>query len=209
MKKKFLAALAIIALVGCSKVDDFISKSQLHNNNLYRDVNPGVYQIIVDGGAGTGWAYRDGYVVTNKHVVDSSNGIVLVKDSYGVVAVAEIVGSSEIYDISVVKLPVGKPVKIPLSDELAIPGDLVYAFGNPSGLENTMTIGVVNGPPREEFIPHTAGIGPGSSGGPLVNYDGDVVGMNTMVLNSDFGVDIGFAITSVIMEEEIEKIINE
>jgi len=157
---------------------------------------------------GTGWSYGDDYIITNKHVVGDSVVPVMVRDSYGVVMIAEVVGSSDIYDISVVRLPVQQPIEIPLSDEAAIPGDLVYAFGNPSGLEKTMTFGIISGPTRGEFIPHSAGLGPGSSGGPLVSYNGDVVGMNTMILASDFGINMGFAINSEVLKEEIEKIIN-
>jgi serine protease Do len=207
MNKKIFTVLTILALSGCSSLDSISKQTQTHNNGLYSDIIPGVYQIMVEKGTGTGWSYRDEYIVTNRHVVGKGPLTAMVRDSYGVVMIAEVVGSSDIYDISVVKLPVKQPIEIPLSDEVAIPGDLVYAFGNPSGLEKTMTLGIVSGPARGEFIPHSAGLGPGSSGGPLVSYDGDVVGMNTMILNSDLGINMGFAINSEIIRVEVEKII--
>ena len=212
--KNTVAKIILIALLsGCaSERSGFIQELQSYNNSLYRDVMPSVYEIIVNNGHGTGWSYGDGYIVTNKHVTDSSKESgerILVRDAYGVIAVAEMIGESSKYDISVVRLQAIQPVDIPLSKGVAIPGDLVYAFGSPNGLEKSMTSGIVSGPPRGEFLLHSAGIGPGSSGGPLVNYKGDVVGMNTMVLNSPFGIGMGFAISSDILEKEIKKIIKE
>ena len=212
MKTTLIQLSLILFLFGCSDKSRFIQNYQEHNNSLYREIIPSVYEIIVDGGHGTGWSYGDGYIVTNKHVTDSSKGAestILVRDAYGVIAIAEMVGESDKYDISVVKLQRIQPVDIPLSKGVAIPGDLVYAFGSPNGLDKSMTSGIVSGPDREEFVLHSAGIGPGSSGGPLVNYNGHLVGMNTMVLNSPFGIDMGFAIKSEILEDEIERIIVE
>lgn len=208
MKTFLVSALFLFSLAACSQNERISEVLQRHNNSLYSNVTPSVYKVIVDSGIGSGWTYGQDYIVTNKHVANADSGRILVENYSGLISVADFVGSSDKYDITVLKMPSLRPIEIPLSEEISIPGDLVYAFGNPNGLSRTMTEGIVTGPMNGEFITHSAGIGPGSSGGPLVSYEGDVVGMNTMVLNSQFGVDLGFAINSIVLEDEIQCIIN-
>ena len=158
---------------------------------------------------------KDGYIFTNNHVVEKADKI-LVKLSNGKEYVAEIKGKDEKTDIALIKidakndLPVAK-----LGDSSKIRvGDWVVAIGNPFGLEQTVTAGIVSAKgrvigagPYDDFIQTDASINPGNSGGPLFNLQGEVVGINTAIIAK--GQGIGFAIpidmAKKIMEQLKEK----
>lgn len=141
-----------------------------------------------------------GYIVTNNHVVEGADKIkVILKDEteYN----AEIVGHDPITDIALIKveakdiLPL---VALGSSDNLKV-GEWVAAIGSPFGLEHTVTAGIVSAKgrvigsgPYDDFIQTDASINPGNSGGPLINMQGEVVGINTMIIAG--GQGIGFAI---------------
>jgi serine protease Do len=142
----------------------------------------------------------DGYIVTNNHVIENADKIrVILKDEeeYD----AQIVGRDANTDIALIKiiteshLPVAK-----LGDSEALKvGQWVMAIGNPFGLEHTITAGIVSAKgrvigsgPYDDFIQTDASINPGNSGGPLVNMNGEVVGINTIIIAG--GQGIGFAI---------------
>ena len=143
----------------------------------------------------------DGYIFTNNHVVERADKI-RIKLADGKEYDAEIKGQDANTDIALLKinpaahsLPV---VKIGNSDKLRV-GDSVFAIGNPFGLEQTVTAGIVSAKgrvigsgPYDNFIQTDASINPGNSGGPLFNLDGDVVGINTAIVAR--GQGIGFAI---------------
>lgn len=158
----------------------------------------------------------NGYILTNYHVVEETDKI-LVKLSDGEEYNAKIIGLDPKTDLAVLKIfslagfesaPLGR------SDDLKV-GEWVMAIGNPYGLEGTVTVGVVSGIHRsdlgittfENFIQTDASINPGNSGGPLINLDGQVVGINTAV--AEIGAGVGFAIPIQmavdIAEEIIEK----
>ena len=154
-------------------------------------------------GMGTGFVINaDGYVVTNNHVVDGASEI-RVKFSDGRELMGKVVGRDEKTDLALVKVEAtGLPV-IPMgnSSKLEV-GEPVMAIGNPFGLEQTVTTGIVSATgrtigagPYDDFIQTDASINPGNSGGPLVNTRGEVVGVNTMIASGTGGsVGIGFAI---------------
>lgn len=143
----------------------------------------------------------DGYIFTNNHVVEKADKI-RVKLSDGKEYDAVIKGQDANTDIALIKinpaansLPV---VKFGNSDKLRV-GDWVFAIGNPFGLEQTVTAGIVSAKgrvigsgPYDNFIQTDASINPGNSGGPLFNLDGEVVGINTAIVAQAQG--IGFAI---------------
>jgi len=146
---------------------------------------------------------EDGYILTNNHVVAEAEEIVVTfteEKQYE----ATIVGRDQKTDIALIKIEVDKPIpaaKIGDSDALRI-GDWVVAIGNPFGLGNTVTAGIVSAKgrvigagPYDDFIQTDASINPGNSGGPLFNLDGEVVGINTAIFTQTGGnIGIGFAI---------------
>jgi len=150
---------------------------------------------------GTGFIIsEDGYILTNDHVVDGADEI-KVKLSDGRVFSGTVRGLDPKLDLALVKIEAGKelPVaKLGDSDKLRI-GEWVMAIGNPFGLEQTVTVGIVSAKgrvigagPYDDFIQTDASINPGNSGGPLFNVRGEVVGINTAIVAG--GQGIGFAI---------------
>lgn len=143
---------------------------------------------------------KEGYIVTNNHVVENADKI-KVKLNNGKEFDAEIVGRDSNTDIALIKIKLWRnlPVaKIGDSDTLKV-GQWVVAIGSPFGLEHTVTAGIVSAKgrvigsgPYDDFIQTDASINPGNSGGPLINMDGEVVGINTAIIAG--GQGIGFAI---------------
>ena len=146
---------------------------------------------------------QKGYVLTNHHVVDKADEIqVTLQD--GRVLSATVLGDDPDTDVAVLQIPAEDLHAVPLadSDKLRV-GDFVVAIGNPFGLSQTVTSGIVSALGRsglgiegyENFIQTDASINPGNSGGPLVNLRGELVGINTAILAPSGGnVGIGFAI---------------
>ena len=144
-----------------------------------------------------------GYVITNHHVVDKADEITVTLHD-GRVLQARLVGADTDTDVAVIKIPAERLTAIPLgdSDQLRV-GDFVMAIGNPFGLGQTVTSGIVSALGRsglgiegyEDFIQTDASINPGNSGGALVDLRGELVGINTAILAPNGGnVGIGFAI---------------
>jgi len=146
-------------------------------------------------GEGSGFVVSpDGYVVTNNHVVEGSDEILVVFED-GTELNAEIVGLDPKTDVALLKVDPGDTslVTIALGDSEAIrPGDWVVAIGNPFGFEHTVTAGIVSAKHRkqitpggeqryDDYIQTDAAINPGNSGGPLIDLRGRVVGINTLV----------------------------
>jgi len=143
---------------------------------------------------------RDGYIVTNNHVVENADQI-KVKLANKKEFDAKIVGRDPKTDLAIIKIAASSdlvPLKIGDSDALKV-GTWVVAIGSPFGLEQTVTAGIVSAKgriigsgPYDDFIQTDASINPGNSGGPLLNMKGEVVGINTAIIAS--GQGIGFAI---------------
>jgi len=155
-------------------------------------------------GSGSGFIIRqDGVILTNNHVVEDAKEITVTltdKQAYS----AKVLGRDPKTDLAVLKIePKGDlPVaKLGNSDDLAV-GDWVMAIGNPFGLSNTVTAGIVSAKgrvigagPYDDFIQTDASINPGNSGGPLFNEQGEVVGINSAIFSQGGGnIGIGFAI---------------
>jgi Do/DeqQ family serine protease len=154
-------------------------------------------------GSGVIFDAKNGYIVTNAHVVDNATEItVTLLDGRDLTAT--VVGSDVPSDVAVLKVPPENLTQIALGDSARIEqGDFVVAIGNPFGLQHTVTSGIVSGLGRsginpdgyEDFIQTDASINPGNSGGALVNLRGELVGINSAILSRSGGnIGIGFAI---------------
>jgi serine protease Do len=142
-------------------------------------------------GAGSGFVIsKDGYIVTNNHVVEDMDKIFVGLKGGGELE-AVVVGRDPKTDIALIKVePAGNLEAIALGDSDGVrPGDWVVAIGNPFGLAHTVTAGIVSAKNRrdvtnqsyEDFIQTDAAINPGNSGGPLINMRGEVIGINTAI----------------------------
>jgi Do/DeqQ family serine protease len=144
---------------------------------------------------------KEGYIVTNSHVVARADSII-VRLSDGEKYDADLVASDPETDVAVIKIKPNKDFPTVIlgdSDKIDV-GDWAIAIGNPFGLDRTLTVGVVSAKSREmgagrfdNFIQTDAAINPGNSGGPLLNINGEVVGINTMILGGQ-AQNLGFAI---------------
>jgi len=159
---------------------------------------------------------RRGYVITNNHVIDKAQEItVTLKD--GRQLNAKLVGTDPESDIAVIKINPQNLTELPIadSDQLEV-GDFVVAIGNPFGLGQTVTSGIVSALGRsglgiegyEDFIQTDASINPGNSGGALVNLNGQLVGINTAIIAPTGGnVGIGFAIPTKMAEQIKDQLV--
>ncbi len=190
------------------------------NLSPYVPPSPSVRRLGQEGGraanAGSGVIFDgvNGLIVTNSHVVKTSQKIevtLLGGKNY----VGEIIGTDEDTDLAVVRIKPENPLPAAVfgdSSKLKV-GQFVFAIGNPYGLHDTLTFGIVSGLNREninlsryeDFIQTDASINPGNSGGPLLNLKGEVVGINSAIIN--YAQSIGFAIPSNIVQRIIAQLV--
>jgi serine protease DegS/serine protease DegQ len=160
-------------------------------------------------------AQGQGYVLTNNHVIAQASDIqVLLYD--GRVAKATLVGADEETDLAVLKIDASNLPVIKMADQqLLRAGDVVLAIGNPLGLNQTVTMGIVSAVGRqlnstspEEFIQTDAAINLGNSGGALINTQGELVGINTLLISKTSGAEgIGFAIPVATARKVLDQLI--
>jgi len=199
---------------------DNLILTQLYNRSRYSVV---LISVRTSSGPGTGSGFvydKEGRIITNNHVVEEATSIdVTFLD--GSIVEAELVGRDPYSDMAVIQVDLPperlEPMKLGTSSDLLV-GETVVAIGNPFGLANTMTMGIVSAVGRQASAPGNyvivdviqtdAAINPGNSGGPLLNLRGEVVGMNTWIL-SDTGQfsGIGFAVPSDTVKREIDSLI--
>jgi len=160
---------------------------------------------------------KEGLVLTNNHVIQRADEITVSLHD-GRTFQAEVVGSDPATDVAVIRIPPEKLTALPLadSDRLRV-GDFVVAIGNPFGLGQTVTSGIVSALGRsglglegyENFIQTDASINPGNSGGALVNLRGELVGINTAIFspNQSGNVGIGFAIPSNLVKQITDQLL--
>jgi Do/DeqQ family serine protease len=164
--------------------------------------------VVIDAG--------NGYVITNQHVIAEAESITVTLND-GRQFAARVIGSDPETDIAVIRIPARGLAQLPLadSDRLRV-GDYVVAIGNPFGLGQTVTSGIVSALGRsglgiegyEDFIQTDASINPGNSGGALVNLAGELVGVNTAILAPSGGnVGINFAIPSNMVRRLVEQLV--
>ena len=175
------------------------------------------------GNMGSGFVYSDkGYIITNNHVVDDA-GKVTVTFLDGESYTAKIIGTDPDLDLAVLKVEVGatylQPIPIGDSSQLKV-GEQITAIGNPFGLSGSMTSGIISQMGRllpqdsgysiPDVIQTDAAINPGNSGGPLLNMNGEVVGINTAIQSAtgEF-TGVGFAVPSNTVKKVIPILIEE
>jgi serine protease Do len=160
---------------------------------------------------------RNGLIMTNNHVVENADEII-VQTASDKEYKAKVIGRDAKTDLAVIKIEVDtgddlKPVVLGDSDNLRV-GDWIFAIGNPFGLSNTVTAGIVSAKSRfigqgsyDDFIQTDAAINPGNSGGPLVNLHGEVVGINSAIFSRSGGnIGIGFAIPINLAKELLPQL---
>ncbi len=156
---------------------------------------------------------KDGYIVTNNHVVAEADEIKVNIQGGPEGVDAEIVGRDPETDLALIKIDVDKDLPVlTFGDSEAVKvGQWVVAIGNPFGLDHSVTAGIISAKgriigsgPFDDFIQTDASINPGNSGGPLLNMDGQVIGINSAIIAS--GQGIGFAIPSTMAKKIIAQI---
>ncbi len=159
---------------------------------------------------------EDGYIVTNNHVIEKAQEIKVLlpnKRDYQ----AKLIGADPKTDIAVIKIDAKGLSALPWGDSTKLrAGELVFAIGNPFGLNSTLTMGVISAVGRanvgiadyEDFIQTDAAINPGNSGGALINARGELIGINTAIVSRSGGYQgIGFAVPSGMARQVMESLI--
>ena len=216
-----------------------LSEAERANIELFERVSPSVVQVAArsaasnpltddEGGAsgagaasGTGFVWdNEGHVVTNNHVVQNG-GEVAIRFASGEVAQAEIIGVAPNYDLAVLRIKSARklppPVALGSSSELKV-GQSAFAIGNPFGLDQSLTSGIISALKRR--LPTSSGreisnviqtdtaINPGNSGGPLLDSAGRLIGVNTAIISpSGSSAGIGFAIPADIVNRVVPELI--
>ena len=168
-------------------------------------------------GIGTGFIFReDGYILTNNHVIEGADEI-KVTFFDGREFTGKVIGADPLTDIAIVKVEAENLPTLSLGDsDAARVGEFVVAIGNPYGLSHTVTMGVLSAKGRavpsgdtgqeyENFLQTDAAINPGNSGGPLLNLDGEVIGINTAII--PFAQGVGFAIPINMAKSILDQLI--
>ena len=187
---------------------------------LAQSVGPSVVNISTRRGRGEGQGSgvivdaKEGYIVTNNHVIDGVT-TAEIQLSDGRRGSATLVGVDTLTDLAVLKTEMGDLVAADWgdSDELQV-GDIVWALGSPFGLQKSITFGILSAKERrgvtgtrviQEFLQTDAAVNPGNSGGPLVNHEGKVVGINTAIIGPSYQ-GISFAVPSELARASYEQI---
>ncbi len=159
---------------------------------------------------------KKGYIITNSHVIDKAEKITVTLHD-GRQMIAKLIGRDKDTDVAIIQIKSDRLTELPMtnSDALQV-GDFVIAIGNPFGLGQSVTSGIISGLRRsglgiegyEDFIQTDASINPGNSGGALVNLRGELVGINTAILSRSGGnIGIGFAIPANMVKSLMEQLI--
>lgn len=212
-----------------------LSDAERANIELFERVSPSVVQVAArsaaanpldeDEGAGaasgTGFVWdNNGHVVTNNHVIQDGNEVA-VRFASGEVAQAEVIGVAPNYDLAVLRIKNARqlppPVALGSSNDLKV-GQLAFAIGNPFGLDQSLTSGIISALKRR--LPTSSGreisnviqtdtaINPGNSGGPLLDSAGRLIGVNTAIISpSGSSAGIGFAVPADIVNRVVPDLI--
>jgi putative serine protease PepD len=239
MSMRLLTALPVVlslaVVAGCGGDDPSTSTGSANGagaqaleqqyNDVIARVSPQVVQIQTDQGLGSGIVYDDeGHIVTNAHVTGNAERF-LVTLRGGDRRRATLVGADPGNDLAVIHMVGGSPTPATFADSAAVEaGDIVFAIGNPLGLQSSVTQGIVSsinrtvgegsGATLSSALQTSAEINPGNSGGALVSLSGKVVGIPTLAaLDPEFGETpapgIGFAIPSNTVREVADRLLGD
>jgi serine protease Do len=222
-----LVALCLGLGIGCGQVLMSAPSFQLLNAQagsftqeeqdaiaVTRRATPAVVGIQTRSGSGSGVIIRrDGVILTNAHVVGNAREV-RVSTTDGAEYIGSVLGKDDRIDIAVVRVPADNLPAAPLADsDLIEVGQFAIAIGNPLGFERTVTRGIVSGLNRalgarlDELIQTDAAINPGNSGGPLLNSSGEVIGINTAVINPGIASGLGFAVPINLARDIAEQLL--
>ena len=174
--------------------------------------NPRGHEVITGQGSGF-FISRDGYAVTNNHVVQNAENVQVTTDE-GKTYTAKVIGSDSRTDLALIKVEGDNFPFVKLADDSPRVGDWVLAVGNPFGLGGTVTAGIVSARgrdigagPYDDFIQIDAPVNKGNSGGPTFDVDGNVIGVNTAIFSPSGGsVGIAFAIPADTVKSVIAQL---
>ena len=153
-------------------------------------------------GHGSGFFVRPNLIVTNYHVIDgASRGYAKLVNTAIAYPINGFTAVDKTYDLALLKVSIPGVTPLPVGDSHVVQiGESVYVAGNPQGLEGTFSDGIISGRrdkgTKKERLQMTAPISPGSSGGPVLNRKGEVIGVSTSLYNPIFGVNLAFAVPS-------------
>jgi S1-C subfamily serine protease len=180
------------------------------------------FNAVPSEGSGSGFVYdTQGHIVTNYHVIENAQDI-QVAFADGVVFTGTVIGSDSTYDLAVIEIDAGdyplQPISLGDSDGIRV-GQFVVAIGNPFGLDQTVTFGVISSLGRViespdgryigEAIQTDAAINPGNSGGPLLDLQGQIIGVNAQIVSpSQANAGIGFAIPAKTVKHVVPDLIS-
>ncbi len=220
LAEKSKPATVSIKCTLCAQGPEYTNPYDMFGDDFFRKFFgpqfPQNQQPQTSGGSGF-IVSQDGYIVTNNHVIkDATQVSVTLND--GREFQASVKGADGRTDLAVIKIEASDLPYLTFGDSDTLrAGEMVFALGNPFGLEGTITSGIVSAKGRqdlgiatyEDFIQTDAPINPGNSGGPLLNVRGEVVGVNTAIFSRSGGyMGIGLAIPSKMAEPVIDQIVN-
>jgi len=182
-------------------------------SSIIENVIPSVVTVRTNVGQGTGFIIdNDGYIVTNAHVLSGGNTVYVITYEQDTIQ-AQFIGYDSDLDIALLKIPGNyNRLKLGNSENIQI-GERVIAIGNPLGLQFSVSQGIVSGTHREgsngmnAYIQTDAALNPGNSGGPLIDKDGKVIGINNFKIGSS--ESLGFALESNYIKDAINSIAEE
>lgn len=200
-----------VVKVNVEKVSQGSSRDPFWDDPFFRYFfNAPSQQPRTQVGMGSGFIISDdGYIITNEHVISGADKITITMQDNDKEYPAKLIGADYDLDLAIIKIEAGK--KLPHlvlgdSDQIEV-GNWVVAIGNPFGFDHTVTVGVISAKGRpvpvegryyKNLLQTDAAINPGNSGGPLLNLEGEVVGINTAVAQAQ---GIGFAISTNTVKE--------
>ncbi len=231
-KRRLVFIFTLLFLLSYSATSRALTAEEQTNIRVYKEAGPSVvnittttlirdfFSVYPSKGAGSGTIIDEqGYILTNYHVVEDATAITVTL-SNGHKYSARIIGADPENDIAIIKIKPRerlRPLKLGDSSSLQV-GQRVFAIGNPFGLNSTLTTGIISALGRplttesgrviENVIQTDAPINPGNSGGPLIDTDGEMIGINTAIFTPSGGsVGIGFAIPINTAKELIPDLI--
>jgi Do/DeqQ family serine protease len=217
MIERISPAVVNISVSGSVEVDNPLAQDEFFRRFFDFDQAPDGRREVEAAGSGVIVDAKQGYILTNHHVVENAEKITVTLSDNRSLA-AKVVGSDAGSDLAVLKVTGHELIDMPLGDSNKLRvGDYVVAIGNPFGFSNTVTSGIVSALGRsginrdayEDFIQTDASINPGNSGGALVNLNGELVGINSAIISRSGGnIGIGFAIPVNMVRSIMDQLIS-